>query len=399
MNCISIPRAALKAITTYPVLVVAILFLTQSCKKAGDPIKLPSIVTTSTLPKTANLDKLTLFKAFQTSKSTPYDLAVIGDSYVQGNYFTNVLRNKFLTDGFLDGGPGYCSFGRSDGAGLALDASVDPSQLTFSYDPLLWDVNQENTIGPCGDVKNNANNATITVTSTVALNTMTIVYEKHAGAGNYQYRLNGGAWTIVNMAAAAQSIENLVLNTSAAGKSITLEIQPLSTGEIFCGVIGRNSGNAVTVHKVGMAGGIAIFFAQNDLWRNSTALLNPKGFVVLFGTNEMELNISPADFKTSIEYIINRLREINPNADIILACPPETLYETEQPRKYKIADYGDVLNKLAIANNLAFVNFAAIFPHFSQASVDQGYMDADRKQPGTKGGELIAQTLHDALAK
>lgn len=380
---------------------LSILLCTQGCKKAGDPIKLPGSGTqiTGALPKTANLDKLTLFKPFQTSQSTPYDLAVLGDSYVQGNYFTQTLRAKFLADGYLDGGPGYCSFGRSDGTLQSLDSSVDPSQLTFSYDPLLWTVNQENTVGPCGDVKNNAANATVTVTSTVSLNTLTIVYEKHSGAGDFQYRINGGAWATVSMAAATQGIENLAINTADAGSSIKLEIQALSAGEIFCGVIGRKGGNAITVHKAGMAGGIAIFFAQNDPWRNSTALLNPKGFVVMFGTNEMELDISPEDFKSAIVYIIGRMREINPDADIILACPPETLYENEKPHKYKIADYGNVLYKLAISDNLAFVNFAAIFPHFSQASVDQGYMDADRKHPGTKGGELIAQTLHDALKK
>ncbi|RFZ81385.1 hypothetical protein DYU05_19065 [Mucilaginibacter terrenus] len=376
---------------------IAVLLLATGCKKAGEPIIKNE--GSGGVPATANLDKIVAFKNFKKTPSIGYDLVAIGDSYIQGDYYTLNLKGKLINSGLSDGGPGYCSFGRFDESDSnSIDSSIDPSQLTFTYSALQWALNQADAIGPCGDVKSNIDNAPINVVSTIPLNTMTIIYEQHPGAGSFRYRVNGGDWTTVSAEAANSTIANVIVNTSAAGSVINLDIESLKAGQRFCGVVGRKSGN-LTVHKAGMSGGIAVFFGQNDQWRDAVKVLNPKGVIISFGTNEMELGIEPENLRVNVQYIINRVREAHPNCDILLMCPPETKYEKLEPKAYKIADYGAVLYQLALENNTAFVNLAAVFPHFSQASIDQGYMNADGKHPGEKGGELIAKTLYDAFNK
>ena len=305
-----------------------------------------------------------------------------------------------LTDGAIDGGPGYCSFGRWDPTGMfSIDGSMDSDELTFTYDPVKWKSEKENTFGPCDYVTNNAANAVITVTSKVALNSLTIIHERHANAGDFRYRINSGSWTTVNASNATQGINNVEIDVSGAGNNFTLDIEPEKAGEIFCGVLAKRTGNVLTFDKVGSSGANAGLFARNELWKSSMQTLKPNGAVIMFGTNEMEENITPAQMKIDVQNIIDKVREITPNCDIMIMCPPPTKFETEEPHKYKIAAYADILYKLAVTNKAAFINFPKLFGPFSTASVTSGLMNVDRVHPGEKGGELIATTIFSAFKK
>jgi lysophospholipase L1-like esterase len=361
-----------------------------------------TVITDTITPATARFNQLKAWNAFKASANDRYDLLLIGDSYTQGNFYSWRLRGKLLIDGFNDGGPGYDSFGRWDPMFMfSIDASMDLQELTFDYDPLLWNTSPGDYYGPCGNVTNNTPNALITVSSKVLLNTMTIIYERHAGAGSFRYRVNGGAWTTISTASTTEDIGNVVVNVSDAGDNIDLEIEPLAAGEVFCGVAGHRDGDGeiLTMHKVGSSGTTADYFAHNPLWQESIKLLEPKGAIIMFGTNEMDKNVEPAAMRVNIQHIIDQLKQAQPNCDIMIMCPPETLYETEQPRKYKIANYADMLFRLALANHAAFIDFAKVFPHFSQASIDADIMSTDRKHPGDAGSELMAETIFKALKK
>ncbi|AMR30827.1 hypothetical protein A0256_05000 [Mucilaginibacter sp. PAMC 26640] len=380
-------------------LIITVLILSESCKKPGDPLKLPSPAPADTIG-TENFEKLTAWKVYKTNHSTPYNLAVFGDSYVQGNYFTSLLRNKLLNDGNEDGGPGYCSFGRYDPTGLySIDSSIDPEQLTFTYDPLKWTLNKERTVGPCGDVISAVANATINVTATVPLDAVTIIFEQHPDAGDFRYRLNGGAWVTVSISADVQSTNTYTIETDKLGDKIAIEIESLSVGQRFCGVVGQRWGSFLTVDKAGMSGGVSVFFGQDYPWESAVEALAPNGAVIMFGTNEQLLNLDPESLTLNVQFMIDHLRHYNPACDIMLISPPETKYATEENHKYKLSQYADAMHKLALANNTAFIDFEKIFPKFTQSSVDQGLMNADRVHPGPKGGELIAQTIFTAFKK
>ena len=382
-----------------------ILLSIQSCGKLGadgpDPVDPPGTdEPVADAPTTANFDKLAVWNGYKTTQSGAYNLVFIGDSYTQGNYFTWRVRSKMLTDGGIDGGPGYCSFGRWDATNmLSIDGSMDSDELTFTYDPVKWKSEKENTLGPCDYVINNTANAVITVTSKVALNTLTIIHERHANAGDFRYRINSGSWITVNASNAVQGINNVEIDVSGAGSNFTLDIEPEKAGEIFCGVLAKRTGNVLTFDKVGSSGANAGLFAKNPLWKSSMQTLAPNGAVIMFGINEMEENITPAQMKIDVQNIIDKVKEINPACDIMIMCPPATKFETEEPHKYKVAAYADILYKLAVSNKAAFINFPKLFGTFSTASVTSGLMNVDRIHPGEKGGELIATTIFSAFKK
>jgi lysophospholipase L1-like esterase len=359
-----------------------------------------TVITDTITPASANFNQLKKWAAYKVNPTGRYDMLLIGDSYTQGNFYSWRLRGKLLTNGFADGGPGYDSFGRWDPTGMySIDGSMDPSELTFTYDPLLWDTSPGNYYGPCGNVTNTVANAQITVSSKVLLTTMTIIYERHTSAGEFRYRVNGGSWTTVTDASATEDIGSVVVNVENEGDNIDLDIEPLKAGQVFCGVLARRDGDVLNLHKVGSSGTTANFFANNTLWEQSIKLLTPKGAIIMFGTNEMDQNVTPAQMKINVQHIIDKLREAQPNCDIMIMCPPETLYENEEPRKYKIANYADMLFRLALANHAAYINFAKVFGPFSQSSVDSDIMSADRKHPGDAGSELMAETIFNAFKK
>lgn len=383
-----------------------ILLFAQGCGKGGSgtapqPVKPPTVDPVLTVtPTTANFEKLLGWNKWKTSHINPYNLVIIGDSYTQGNFFTWQFRGKMLGDGHVDGGPGYCSFGRWDPVELySIDSSIDPAELTFTYDPLKWVSDKVNTYGPCDYITNNSANAVISVKSTVSLNSITILFEKHPTSGDFRYRVNGGAWTTASAVNAKQGFGSVAVDVSGAGDNINLDIEPRQAGEIFFGVLGNRTGNVLTIDKVGSTGATADMFAQNDIWKASINALSPNGVVIMFGINEMDNNVTPAQMKINLQNIITKVKEVSPNVDIMLMCPPQTAFEKESPRLYKTADYADAIYKLAVENNAAFVNFEKVFGPFSQASVTSGLMNEDRIHPGDKGGDLIATTMFNAFKK
>lgn len=347
-----------------------------------------------------NVDKLVQWNAWKTNQTSSFDWLLIGDSYTQGSYFAGLLRDSLLLNGYQDGGAGYCSFGRFDPSQLySIDSSIDPEELTFTYDITKWHETNYHTVGPCGHVTNSAANALITVTANAALNSMTILYERHPGAGTFRYRVNRGAWTIVNNSNTVQDVDNVVVDVSGAGNTVTLDIQALNEGQIFCGVLGRRTGNVLNVHKVGSSGSIAGWFGKNDAWTQSVALLKPKAVAIMFGTNEMNLNVSPDEMKADLQNIINKVRTLNPACDILLMSPLETMWEKEDPRTYKFAEYSAMVYKLALDNNAAYINHSLIMGHFSQELVDKGLMSTDRIHPTVEGGKILASNIYKILKK
>jgi len=391
-------------------LLAALIILTsaQSCKKSGtndDPQPGSGGSTGDGLPTTAlvGADNLTQWKTYKASPTNAaYNWVLIGDSYTQGNYYAWKLFYKVLNDGYADGGSGYCSFSRVDDEGFhIMDQSIDPNVLYCTYDYTKWNYTREKTIGPDGWVTNTtATNATITVTSKEAVNTLTIVYERPTVAQSFRYRVNGGAWTTVNLTAnATTSIGTTAVDVSAATDNFTVDIDPLSVGMNFCGVISKWGGNKMMMDKCGISGARADYPAQNDEWNQSMQLLAPQGALIQYGVNEQIQDIDPAYYKTSVQNIITKLRAISPNCDIILMSPPQTVYETsDAPRKYKQADYAKVLYQLSLDNKTAYINLNVAFGPFAQAN-SNGLFNADRTHPSDKGGDLITNTIYSALKK
>jgi hypothetical protein len=318
---------------------------------------------------------------------------LLGDSYTAG-FYAEWMRKFLMTDSYPNGGAGWCSFSRFGTTIGSANGSVNSEDLSFTYTPSEWDFTNTNTLGLNGHVTCNTVNAIITINATQLLDSVLLVFEKHSGGGNFQFRINGGSWNTVSTANTTQATGIYTITTSSYTAAFSIDIQALSTGIIFMGCIGRKSGNVLCLHKAGISGGNASMMAQNQIWSDNATLCTPKGVAIMFGTNEMSGGTLPSVFRTNIQNIIDKIRAIEPYCDILLMSPTYTKYETETPTTYSLDAYAQVLFELAVANDAAFINFAQVFGAFSQAAIDAGFMNSDRIHPGVpRGAKLMAETI------
>ncbi|MGX5854503.1 SGNH/GDSL hydrolase family protein [Dyadobacter jiangsuensis] len=358
------------------------------------------VITSNGLPTTPiwGAEFLKRWIAYRRNQDSRFDWILIGDSYTQGNYFSANLRAWLIAEGYLNGGAGWCGFNRWGTSVGSINQAVN-SALSVSYTIADWSAGTANNMGVDGYITSLVANTVLTLTATEATASVTLLFERHTGGGDFRYRIGSGSWTVVSTNNATQDTSTVVINTAGSGNSFIIEVEPLAVGIILCGAIGRNTGNVLNVHKCGISGGQASLFGSTALWSTSVSHLSPKGAVIMFGTNEMAANLAPATFKTNVQNIITKLRTADPVIDIILACPTFTKYETEDPRTYSLKDYASVLFQLAQENQAAFINHGLAMGTFSQALVDNGFMHSDRVHPAAKGGYLIADNFFKLLKK
>jgi lysophospholipase L1-like esterase len=350
---------------------------------------------------TWGLSRLRRWNAWKRNRDYRYDFVLLGDSYTDGNYFASRLFDLLLGDGQPYGGSGYLSFSNGDSA--LISSSIYPTKFTATWTTGDWD--GTNGGGPNGtsyapaavDIRSLTSTATVNVTVNEALDTVTLIYQKQAGGGNFQYQINAGSWVTVSTANATTIVATEVINTSALGSAFTITIQALAVGISLGGMVARKNGNVLNVHKCGATGSQASKFGKVALFQDALNVLTPKGTMLMWGTNEQANNTNPSTMKANIQAIVNYLRAIDPLCDLIFACPTATQYNAEQPRSYQTQDYSDVMFQLAQENNGAFIDFSQVFGTFNQAQVDGLLMASDRVHPGTRGRTLLAETIFNAM--
>ncbi len=250
----------------------------------------------------------------------------------------------------------------------------------------------------------------------VPLDTWTAISDTFtANAGYFRFRLGkGGSYAITTAATDIVYVRNVVLtettpqtaiglgdiDVSAAGSSFTVSLKSASNTTTLLGVIGRTAtATALCVHKLGSSGGNASMFDSSTYWDDSVALILPKGAIIMFGTNEQYGGTTPATYATTVQSLIDKLRAITPSIDILLACPGATKYGNTSATTYPLSEYRDVLRRLAIANDCAFLDFLDSIGPWSSQLVTDTFVHADEVHPGTRGKHVYANLFHGAFSK
>lgn len=344
--------------------------------------------------------RLRRFQAWKRNPDYKYDLVVMGDSYVDGNYFCKTLKSNLISRGFADGGPGLCAFANADSA-LA-SQSIDSTQLSCAFTTGDWTTNGNPSWGVSGsDVTSAAAGKVITLTAGTALASVTLIYKTVSGGAGFTYAINGGGAITVSTASGSTAVGTTVIDTSALGSSFTITITALGASVSLSGAVGRKStANSLTIHKSGLTGSQASFFGGSLFKSAATPLMQTAGGVIfIWGTNDIAANVPPSLMKQYVQNLVNYWRSIDPMCDLVFMGPQQTSRGIETVTTYLPSDYNDVMYQLAVENNgAAFVGFEKIFGAFSQTSIDSGFMNSDRVHPGTRGGSLMAETLTSLLS-
>lgn len=339
-------------------------------------------------------ENLKSWQDYKLNTSQNYDMVFMGDSYTDGGYYTSILYSQLLTKYTVS--TGYCSFFSNDNGTLP-SQSINSTKLYATRGAVgQWSSVFGSTSAGLNASETNsiASNATIALTTTEGNGTIDIIYKRKSGGGSFTYNINGGSNTTVSTSNATTDIQKVSIDVSSYTTGCTINITALVSGVTLYGAIARKAGNSLTLHKAGLTGSQAGFFAKDALFQTIAGYTNPKLVTFMWGTNDINANILPSVMKQNIQTMVNYYLAINPQCDFIFMCPNEQTYgSAENVRNYLTTDYAEVMYQLAIENRGCFIDFQRIFGPFSQNQVDQGYIHGDRVHPGTKGCNVMAGTM------
>lgn len=169
---------------------------------------------------------------------------------------------------------------------------------------------------------------------------------------------------------------------------------------VLSGVILENRSSGVLYHNIGVNGARYSDFNKYPLFFEQTKALSPDLFVLSFGTNESFDRMSADAFKEQLVAFINRIREANPNACLLVVTPPPSLFKRRYLNKFADA-YAQVIRENAIALNYA------VWDLYGQMggtlavnrNYKRGLMAADRVHYSKAGYELQGELLAKAMIR
>jgi len=345
-------------------------------------------------------EKLRRFQSWKRLQDYAYNVVMIGDSYTDGNYFCQKIRDILLGKGLPDGGPGWVSFFNAGGS-LA-SGSIKNSELTCTATVGDWTDNygfSSNTYSISGsDAISTGANKTITITAGRSFNTIRVVYNKTTGGAGFTWKIGSGSETTVSTSGSVASYVDI--DTSSSGSSFTITLKSLGAGVSLSGAKGIVNGNNLVINKCGLTGSHAGFFGLNSTsFPTSVTAMNPSCLIIMFGTNDIALNTVPSIFKANIQRVVNYFRLNNPTCDLIFMCPCYSRNGSESGYIYDYTtdDYANAFYQLAQENDGVFIDFTKVFGKWGQYLIDANFMSSDRIHPSTNGNELFSQTISKVM--
>ena len=321
-----------------------------------------------------------LAKLQQNVVATRAVIAFLGDSWTYEDVITNPVK-RVLQARYGNAGPGYQTLNAT---------GAYPPEVTVAKAG-TW--NEVNAIGTGPDLSSASSSDIATPakkTLTAAGTDFVIHYYQQPGGGSFTYSVDGGTATTVNTAAASLTYATVTIPGLALGShAIALTVTVAGTaGVTLCGIDVQTNTAGVRLHKLGAPGQQASQWAAAITQANFTAslqALNPCAVHILFGTNEMNANTTPAAFTANLGALVASIRAALPTVDIVLATPGDNgLTGTS----YAMSDYATAMQAAATANNTGFINNYLNIGPYAAANANGLYLNSAHLNLG--GGQVLA---------
>lgn len=328
-------------------------------------------------------------KQMNPNATTRAEIAVIGDSWVQGGEFaagdrlTLPLRNRMKSI-YSDGGIGFVSFANNHVGNGSVSITLNGSWT--HYDEGLGNIAQSKGIDSAM-----VESSTVGDTIKVQFYEDTDFYEIHTlNTGKWRYNVDGGEWIEVD----ASSQEVTTLNYPLGKHIINIEI--VSGKVTFVGSYSYKGVKGVVIHKVGNGGLRAGHIASTDRsnWVKQLQRCRANTYAILLGTNDMAQNISLTDFEKDIKEVVSRIKEAKPSSSIILIAPSGNKYDGT--RNNTMVDFSNTLLKISKDLEIAHISLYRILGDFKTTN-DNGLMYSDGVHPNRDGGYAISNVIYDRL--
>ena len=330
-------------------------------------------------------------KQLNPDATTRAEIAIIGDSWVQGGEFTSgdrltrPLRDR-MTSKYSDGGIGFISLANNHIGNGSLSVTLTGDWK--HYDEGIGNINQSKGI-------DSAMVESETVGDAIKVQFYEDVdyYEIHTlNTGSYRYNIDGGSWTTVD--ATSKEVTEIPLTI---GKHI-INIEIVSGKVTFVGSYAYKGKKGVVIHKIGNGGLKASHIASTDRanWVKQLKRCKANTFGILLGTNDMAQSVPIADHERDMKEVISRIKEAKPLASIFLIAPSGNKYDNTV--LHTIENYSDKQYEIAKEMNISYVSLYRTLGNYATTNAN-GLMYSDGVHPNKNGGYAISNIVYDRLLR
>jgi LysM repeat protein/lysophospholipase L1-like esterase len=118
------------------------------------------------------------------------------------------------------------------------------------------------------------------------------------------------------------------------------------------GIVLENNENGIVYHNSGVNGAKFSDYNKYPLFFEQLKALHPDVLVLSFGTNESFDHMKAEDFVAQLDLFISKARKQNPLVEIIVTTPPPSLFKRKYPNTF-VADYSKKIIALAYSRRVA----------------------------------------------
>ena len=344
----------------------------------------------------------------KTQNQSRIHILQIGDSHIQADMLSAVVRNDFQTD-----------FGNA-GRGLVVPLKVAGTNEPFNYkitsnvvctSKRCVFVNSSMPIGIGGVTVQSFSDSIYFHIKTYdapnnkfAFNKVTLFYQKDSAFDFVVEDTAGARIGSLNSKTKAEFPYTSSTQLTQPQNHIILRAQRTDSSQNNATIYGLNleSGNSGVIYSaVGVNGAEAFQYARAEFFAQQTQALHPDLFIISLGTNEAQHKPFDKDLTLArIDSLVRQLRTANPSTPVILTTPPDSYYR----KKYYNTGVGAMhilLVDYAKQNNLAVWDLYSITGGYKSCYQwkKYGLMRSDGIHFNKAGYEFQGNLLYEAIIK
>lgn len=293
--------------------------------------------------------------------SRKVNIVHIGDSHIQADYLTAVVRRNF-----------HLHFGNA-GRGLVVPLQVAGTNGPTNFKTISnvsW--NSKRCVFPGQPLPIGIGGVTIETTNAnakleihmndlwvdYAFNSLTLFYEKDEKSFGFSVRSPEGSELAVIDSFSQPFTRNYSKVTWGKGiGAVTIQAvkaAPEQSRAVLFGAVLENSGNGVLYHAIGVNGAKARHYNEAAYFAEQTGALDANLFVIALGTNESaDYPYIDKNFGNHLDQLVSSLKLHNPDADFLLVTPQE-VFRRRNKSNPGIAQVREEIIRYAVEHGLAF---------------------------------------------
>jgi hypothetical protein len=373
--------------------------LSRSMSPAGTPLDV-------SFGKTKMRNTQWKLTARKLAENAQLNIAFVGDSFTQNpNRWSGPVAQLLIAE-YGDGGGGWTGYShRGTGTATWTIGVTQPNLRNGNARPSLYGMSLGGTWTRVSNASDSPDLDHITssevgarvqrtVPATPDHTALRVVFIGTSN-GVVQHRVDGGAWTQVNVQGTVGALQTFDIPLTPGAHTIDIDV--VSGTVTLCGDNALSSAPGVRVHKLGAAGSDIAEWAVRDETnqRAAFAMLNLDAYIIMDGTNSGLGGIPGPTWYGHMVTMVNRFRAASPGCDVAIVMPPDNQDPDMQVPMPVYAGHG---REIAFELSTAYLNLQDAFgddPADYGSGSARPLFNADlvHPEPLTGGRRMVAEIM------